>query len=79
MKSLKSDICLYLLLAMIAFVGACADSSNNVVEPDEKSASKAFLVSLESVEVERLSNGDAVSVDTNETENKDLVLEFPPD
>ncbi|WP_444934099.1 hypothetical protein [Microbulbifer sp. JTAC008] len=74
MKPLKSNVRFYFVLVIAAFVGGCADSSNNIVEPEEKPVSKAFSITLESVEVERLSNGEAVSVDAGEIKNEALIL-----
>ncbi|BBM02068.1 hypothetical protein GL2_21420 [Microbulbifer sp. GL-2] len=59
---------------LISIIVACSKSSNNIVqaEIDSISESKAFSVRVESVEIERLSTGAAVEIETSEANSEDL-------
>jgi len=65
---------LILTVLLISIIVACSKSSDNIVqaEIDPIPVSKAFSVRVESVEIERLSTGAAVEIETSEANSEDL-------
>ena len=66
MKGSKNLMKVLGLLSMIGFLGACVG---------EEPVTKSFSVTLKTVEVKRLSNGESVAVDTAGVTSGPLTLE----
>ncbi|MFC1523494.1 hypothetical protein ACFL6N_01760 [Thermodesulfobacteriota bacterium] len=72
---MKNAIRIILLALSVMMLSSCGGESNPGNSSDEgDSTSKTFTVSLENVDVRRVSNGEIVKVDTTDITSGELSL-----
>lgn len=66
MKTLRNRLIALLTASSLVTLTACRDGGSNTGDGNNQTGTKSFTVSLANIEVTRVSNGDAVDIDTAE-------------
>jgi hypothetical protein len=74
MKTMKILIRTLLIILSIATLSACGGSDTGTIDVPDQTVSKSFTLTLSSVDVRRVSNGDPVNVDTSGIKSGSLTL-----